>query len=101
MGPNGCSKSNVIDAIRWTLGEQSQHLRGKAMAMTAGSQGRPRANQAGHDRLRQRRRRLWGKHARYAEVEVTRRLERSGQSTYAINRQKCRLKDVVGLFVEP
>ena len=104
VGPNGCGKSNVIDAIRWTLGEQSPStLRGKAMAdvIFAGSQGRPRANQAevtivfdNADGA------FGGKHARYAEVEVTRRLERSGQSTYAINRQKCRLKDIVGLFVD-
>jgi chromosome segregation protein len=104
VGPNGCGKSNVIDAIRWTLGEQSPGtLRGKAMSdvIFAGSQGRPRANHAevtlvfdNTDGS------FGGRQRRYAEIAVTRRLDRSGASTYAINRQRCRLKDIVDLFVD-
>lgn len=104
VGPNGCGKSNVIDAIRWTLGEQSPStLRGKAMSdvIFAGSEGRAPANvcevslvfdnaDGG----------FGGRHARYAEIEVTRRLDRAGNSIYSLNRERCRLKDVVDLFVD-
>jgi len=104
VGPNGCGKSNVIDAIRWTLGEQSPStLRGKAMSdvIFAGSEGRAPSNvcevslifdnaDGG----------FGGRHARYAEIEVTRRLDRAGNSTYSLNRERCRLKDIVDLFVD-
>ena len=104
VGPNGCGKSNLIDAIRWTLGEQSPGtLRGRAMSdvIFAGSDARPRANRAdvalvfdNTDGA------FGGRYRRYSEIEVSRQLDRSGTSGYAINRQRARLKDVTELFLD-
>lgn len=103
VGPNGCGKSNVIDALRWVMGEQSvKRLRGKSMEdiIFAGANGKPPLNMAevtltmandnGHapEEFRD-----------YAEISVTRRLFRSGESAYLINRQPCRLKDIYNLFM--
>lgn len=103
VGPNGCGKSNVIDALRWVMGEQSvKQLRGKSMEdiIFAGANGRPPLNMAevtltmtndnGHapEAFRD-----------YSEISVTRRLYRSGESAYLINKQPCRLKDIYNLFM--
>ena len=103
VGPNGCGKSNVIDALRWVMGEQSvKQLRGKSMEdiIFAGASGKPPLNMAevtltlandnGHapEEFRD-----------YSEISVTRRLFRSGESAYLINRQPCRLKDIYNLFM--
>ncbi len=103
VGPNGCGKSNVVDALRWVMGEQSvKQLRGKAMedVIFAGADGRPPLNMAevsvtmlndngsAPEELRD-----------YSEIQVTRRLYRSGESAYLINRQPCRLKDIHNLFM--
>lgn len=104
VGPNGCGKSNVIDAIRWTLGEQSPGaLRGRAMAdvIFSGAQGRAPANNAEVTLVFDNAEGSFGgRYSRFAEIAVSRRLTRAGVSTYAINRQRCRLKDVVDLFVD-
>ena len=104
VGPNGCGKSNLIDAIRWTLGEQSPGtLRGRAMSdvIFAGSEVRRPANRAEvsvvfdiSDGA------FGGRYRRYEEIEVSRVLERSGESSYTINRERSRLKDVTGLFLD-
>ena len=103
VGPNGCGKSNVIDAIRWVMGEQSvKQLRGKSMedVIFAGTNGKPPmgmaevsltlANDNGNapEELRD-----------FTEINVTRRLYRSGESAYLLNKQPCRLKDVHNLFL--
>ena len=103
VGPNGCGKSNVIDALRWVMGEQSvKQLRGKAMEdiIFSGANGKAPLNMAevtltmtndnGHapEEFRD-----------YAEISVTRRLYRSGESAYLINKQPCRLKDIYNLFM--
>lgn len=103
VGPNGCGKSNVIDALRWVMGEQSvKQLRGKSMEdiIFAGANGKPPTNMAevtltmvndngnAPEEFRD-----------YAEISVTRRLYRSGESAYLINRQPCRLKDIYNLFM--
>lgn len=103
VGPNGCGKSNVIDALRWVMGEQSvKQLRGKSMEdiIFAGANNKPPLNMAevtltlandnGHapEQFRE-----------YSEISVTRRLFRSGESAYMINRQPCRLKDIYSLFM--
>ncbi|MGD8367900.1 MAG: chromosome segregation protein SMC [Desulfobacterales bacterium] len=103
VGPNGCGKSNVVDALRWVMGEQSvKQLRGKAMedVIFAGADGRPPLNMAevsvtllndngsAPEEFRE-----------YSEIQVTRRLFRSGESAYLINRQPCRLKDIHNLFM--
>ncbi len=103
VGPNGCGKSNVIDAIRWVMGEQSvKKLRGKAMedVIFAGANGKAPLNMAevaltlkndngsAPEELRD-----------YAEIMITRRLYRSGESAYFLNKQPCRLKDIHNLFL--
>ncbi len=103
VGPNGCGKSNVVDALRWVMGEQSvKQLRGKSMEdiIFAGADGRPPLNMAevsvtllndngsAPEELRD-----------YSEIQVTRRLYRSGESAYLINKLPCRLKDVHNLFM--
>ena len=100
VGPNGSGKSNVVDAIKWVLGEQSvKSLRGKEMVdvIFNGSSARVRAEFGrNHAYLRQFR------PARLPldtpEVHVTRRVYRSGEGEYLINRQPCRLRDIRDLF---
>jgi len=104
VGPNGCGKSNVIDAIRWTLGEQSPSLlRGKAMedVIFSGSEGRKAASVAEvHIAFDNEDGGFGGQYARFSEIEVGRRLYRDGNSSYLINRTECRRKDVVALFLD-
>src|SRR5438874_9060676 len=110
VGPNGCGKSNIVDAIRWVMGEQSaKHLRGRAMddVIFAGSESRgpaglaevsltfdahalPGNAQAGGV--------PWGA-VGPAEVVVTRRLYRAGDSEYLLGGVPCRLRDIVEFFL--
>jgi chromosome segregation protein len=105
VGPNGCGKSNILDAILWAIGERSaKQLRGKVMddVIFAGSARAKALGMAevslvlanddgnGHpDRYRDQ-----------DEIMVSRRLFRSGESEYFINRTPCRLRDVVDLFLD-
>lgn len=101
VGPNGSGKSNITDAIRWVLGEQSaKSLRGSKMEdiIFAGSDSRKPLNYAevtltldNQDE---------GLAIDYNEVSVTRRVTRAGDSEYLINKQPCRLKDIVDLFMD-
>ena len=101
VGPNGSGKSNITDAIRWVLGEQSvKSLRGAKMEdiIFAGSDGRKPLNYAevtltldNEDQQLP---------LEYNEVSVTRRVYRSGDSDFYINKQSCRLKDIVDLFMD-
>ncbi|MBW2167518.1 MAG: AAA family ATPase [Deltaproteobacteria bacterium] len=103
VGPNGCGKSNIVDALRWVMGEQSvKQLRGKAMedVIFAGSNGKPPLNMAevcltllndngtAPEELKD-----------FTEIMLTRRLYRSGESGYFINKQPCRLKDIHNIFL--
>ena len=103
VGPNGCGKSNVVDAIKWVMGEQSvKQLRGKSMedVIFSGTNGKPALNMAevsltlandnGHapEELKD-----------FSEIMLTRRLHRSGESAYFINKQRCRLKDIHNIFM--
>jgi chromosome segregation protein len=101
VGPNGSGKSNITDAIRWVLGEQSaKSLRGSKMEdiIFAGSDTRKALNFAEVsltlDNEEQ------GLAIDYNEVSVTRRVSRSGDSDFFINKQPCRLKDIVDLFMD-
>ncbi|MGB7748122.1 MAG: chromosome segregation protein SMC [Verrucomicrobiia bacterium] len=106
VGPNGCGKSNVSDAIRWVLGEQSaKALRGGEMAdvIFNGTDGRKPMGMAevsltlgdmDQDHLR-----AAGVEVAYNEATITRRIFRDGNSEYFINRTGCRLKDIQQLFM--
>lgn len=109
LGPNGCGKSNVVDAVRWVMGEQSAtNLRGQSMGdvIFAGSDTRHAHGMAEvslifdnsgtlehppvtHPLVKE-----------YAEIMVTRRLYRSGESDYLLNKTPCRLKDITELFLD-
>ncbi|WP_313891294.1 chromosome segregation protein SMC [Psychrobacillus sp.] len=101
VGPNGSGKSNVTDAIRWVLGEQSaKSLRGAKMedVIFAGSDSRKALNFAEVTLI------LDNSDNRVAldftEISVTRRVYRSGDSEYLLNKQNCRLKDITDLFMD-
>ena len=103
VGPNGCGKSNIVDALRWAMGEQSaRHLRGHQMedVVFNGSDSLPQTgmaevsiifdNEDGRGPT---------DFSNYSEIMVTRRLFRSGESEYSINKTSCRLKDVIEFFL--
>jgi len=102
VGPNGCGKSNVVDAIRWAMGEQSpRRLRGRGMedVIFGGSEGRSQVgmaevvltfdNSAGDGPPA---------FSAYSEIQIARRLYRTGESEYLLNKTPCRLKDVHDFF---
>ena len=103
IGPNGCGKSNVIDAVRWVLGESSaKHLRGDSMAdvIFNGSTARRPVSVAGVELLFDNQdNRLAGQYASYQEIAVKRQVSRDGDSSYFLNNQKCRRKDITDLFM--
>jgi chromosome segregation protein len=103
VGPNGCGKSNLIDALRWVMGESSaRHLRGQALddLIFAGSGDRPPAGRATVElTLDNSERRIHGPFAAYNELTVRRSLDRDGQSRYEINNTRVRRRDVVDLFL--
>jgi chromosome segregation protein len=104
VGPNGCGKSNIVDAILWAIGERSaKHLRGRFMedVIFNGTDGRKPlgmaevnltfSNEDGS---------IPNGYESYSEITVTRRLFRSGESEYLINRSPCRLRDVTDLLLD-
>jgi chromosome segregation protein len=103
VGPNGCGKSNVIDAVRWVMGESSaKNLRGENMTdvIFNGSGGRKPVGQASvelvfdnHDH------RLTGEYANFDEVAIKRKVDRDAQSTYSLNGTKVRRKDITDIFL--
>jgi len=104
VGPNGCGKSNIVDAIRWSMGEQSaKHLRGRSMedVIFSGSESRAPADFAEvtltfeNDDPTD----VPIEYKDYADIAVTRRLHRSGDSEYLINKTPVRLKDITDLFL--
>ncbi|HXZ85498.1 MAG TPA: AAA family ATPase, partial [Myxococcota bacterium] len=104
VGPNGCGKSNVIDALRWVMGEQNpRHLRGRAMedVIFAGTEKRPPVGMCevtlvldNSDGL------AAPPYGGFSEIQISRRLYRDGESEYLINKVPVRLRDVLDFFLD-
>ncbi|MBD3584612.1 chromosome segregation protein SMC [Salinimonas sp. HHU 13199] len=103
VGPNGCGKSNVIDAVRWVLGESSaKNLRGDAMTdvIFNGSSSRKPVGQCSVELIFDNSQaRVGGEYARYNELAIKRLVTREAQSTYFLNGTRCRRKDVTDIFL--
>jgi chromosome segregation protein len=103
VGPNGCGKSNVIDAVRWVLGESSaKNLRGDAMTdvIFNGSSARKPLGQCSVELVFDNTaNRIGGEYAAYNELSVKRVVTRDAQSFYYLNNSKCRRRDVTDIFL--
>ncbi len=102
VGPNGCGKSNIIDAVRWVMGESSKHIRGDTMedVIFNGSSTRKPVGHASIELVFDNSEgKLGGEYSSYNEISVRRQVTRDGQSKYFLNGTKCRRKDIVGLFL--
>ena len=103
VGPNGCGKSNVIDAVRWVMGELSaRHLRGEYMADVVfnGSAARKPVGTASVELVFDNADgKIGGAYAGYSEVSLKRQVSRDGSSAYFINGGRCRRKDITNLFL--
>ncbi|HEX5360706.1 MAG TPA: chromosome segregation protein SMC [Fluviicoccus sp.] len=103
VGPNGCGKSNVIDAVRWVMGESSaRYLRGESMAdvIFNGSTTRKPVGQASIELIFDNQdASLAGEYGRYAEIAVKRQVSREGKSDYYLNGSRCRRKDITDIFL--
>lgn len=104
VGPNGCGKSNVVDAIRWVMGEQSaKNLRGRSMEdiIFGGTEFRKPLGMAEVSLVFSTEDgRVPAKYLNFTDIQVTRRLYRDGESEYLINKTPCRLLDVAELFMD-
>lgn len=103
VGPNGCGKSNIIDAVRWVMGESSaKNLRGESMTdvIFNGSNTRKPVTQASIELIFDNSdQTLLGEYASYAEISIRRRVTRDGQNTYFLNGTKCRRRDITDIFL--
>ncbi len=103
VGPNGCGKSNVIDAVRWVLGESSaKHLRGSSMedVIFNGSSVRKPVGQASVELVFDNSdASLGGEYAKYSEIAIKRQVVREGASKYFLNGAKCRRRDITDIFL--
>jgi chromosome segregation protein len=103
VGPNGCGKSNIIDAIRWVMGESSaSRLRGDALTdvIFSGSSTRKPVSQATVELIFDNSEgKIGGEFARFTEISVKRSVSRDGQSNYYLNGSRCRRRDITDLFL--
>lgn len=103
VGPNGCGKSNIIDAVTWVMGESSpKYLRGEASTdvIFNGSTGRKPIGQASVELVFDNSdHTIGGEFAKFAEISVKRVINREADSTYYLNGVRCRKRDVVDLFL--
>lgn len=103
VGPNGCGKSNIIDAVRWVMGESSaKQLRGESMSdvIFNGSDRRKASGMASIELIFENEEgKLGGKWAEYREISVRRTLDRDGKSQYFLNGTRCRRRDITDIFL--
>ena len=103
VGPNGCGKSNVIDAVRWVLGESSaKYLRGESMSdviFNGSASRKPVSNASIELFFDNSQKKIVGEFAKYNEISTRRVITRDGQSEYYLNGTKCRRKDITNLFL--
>jgi chromosome segregation protein len=103
VGPNGCGKSNVIDAVRWVMGESSaKQLRGDSMSdvIFNGSEKRKPVGLASIELLFDNSKAMFGgEYAKYSEIAIRREVSRDGYSDYYLGGVRCRRKDIVDLFL--
>ena len=103
VGPNGCGKSNIIDAVTWVMGESSpKYLRGESLTdvIFNGSNGRKPVGQASVELVFDNQGgMIGGEYAQYAEISVKRVINRESDSTYYLNGARCRKRDVVAIFL--
>ena len=103
VGPNGCGKSNIIDAVRWVMGESSaKNLRGESMTdvIFNGSTSRKPVSQASIELVFDNSDgTLVGEYAAYAEISIRRKVTRDSQNSYYLNGAKCRRRDITDIFL--
>ncbi|MBX2837460.1 MAG: chromosome segregation protein SMC [Gammaproteobacteria bacterium] len=103
VGPNGCGKSNTIDAVRWVMGESSaKHLRGESMedVIFNGTSQRQPVGQASVELIFDNSEgRLGGEYAAYSEISIKREVSRDGISKYLLNNTRCRRRDIRDIFL--
>ncbi len=103
VGPNGCGKSNIIDAIRWVMGESSaKHLRGDSMTdvIFNGSSTRKPVSTASVELVFDNSEgKIGGEYAQYNTIAIKRQVSRDGQSLYLLNGSRCRRKDITDIFL--
>jgi len=103
VGPNGCGKSNTIDAVRWVMGESSaKHLRGESMEdviFNGSSQRKPISSASVELIFDNNEGRLGGEYAQYAEISIRREASRDGNSKYFLNNTRCRRRDIRDIFL--
>jgi len=103
IGPNGCGKSNIIDAVRWVMGESSaKHLRGESMSdvIFNGSNGRKPVGTASIElAFDNTDGTIGGQYAGYNEISIRRQVSRDGASNYFLNNTRCRRRDITDIFL--
>lgn len=103
VGPNGCGKSNIIDAVRWVMGESSaKNLRGESMTdvIFNGSNTRKPVSQASIELIFDNSDGgLTGEYAAFAEISIRRQVTRDAQNTYFLNGTRCRRRDITDIFL--
>ncbi|MFC3115596.1 chromosome segregation protein SMC [Cellvibrio fontiphilus] len=103
VGPNGCGKSNIIDAVRWVMGESSaKNLRGENMTdvIFNGSSGRKPVGQASIELVFDNSdATLTGEYAGFTEISIKRKVSRDGDNSYYLNGTKCRRRDITDIFL--
>lgn len=103
VGPNGCGKSNIIDAVRWVMGESSaKNLRGEAMTdvIFNGSNGRKPVGQASIELVFDNTdKTVQGEYAAFNEISIKRKVTRDAQNIYYLNGTKCRRRDITDIFL--